>query len=77
MDLTWIRTTVSQMQCRDVYGAKPRLRRRRCYPTPSGLFFLIIANRQVHWRFRGATAVNCTLSGTQRNGRETATPRSS
>ena len=62
------------MQSHDVYGVEPRMRRRRCYPMPSGSFFsAIIANRQVHSRFRGATAVNCTLSGTQRSGRETAT----
>ena len=44
-------------------GVESRLSRRRCYPTPSGSFFsAIIAKRQVHSRFRGATAVNYTQS---------------
>ena len=50
-----------------VFRSYGLIRGRRGHPSA------IIANRHVHSRFRGATPVSCTLSGTQRNGADTAT----
>jgi hypothetical protein len=50
-----------------------QLARARCAHPALRRELAIIANRHVHARFRGATPVSCTLSGTQRNGADTAT----